>query len=453
MFAGCANGVRVPRALCSAQLLLPEPMNIPTPTAGPVRAPLLRVFRHRSYRLFFAGQLVSLMGTWMQSVAQGWLVYRLTDSAVLLGVVAFASQVPVLFFSMLGGALADRADKRRVLMATQALSMFQAALLAVLTLTGTVEVWHIVALAASIGLINAVDIPTRQAFTIEMVGRDDLRHAIALNSIMFNIARIAGPGAAGVLVALAGEGVCFAYNAFSYAAVLVSLVAMRLPVRPRRAPSSPLEDLKAGFAYVRGNPRMRTVLLLLAASGFFGGPYLALMPVFARDVLAQGAEGLGFLMAAVGTGALLGAYAMTRVPDRFAAFAPVLSAALFGAGLVVFSNSGWYELSLVLLVPTAFGLMLQGATTNSLVQHLADEDMRGRVMSFFAMAFIGMMPWGSLALGALAEALGVGTAVTLGGTAVIAAAALAHWSGHLRPGVATPADPAPATGVSSEPEF
>jgi MFS family permease len=396
-------------------------------------AHILRVFRHRNYRLYFTGMLVSLIGAWMQSVAQGWLVYDLTGSPFLLGVAAFAGQIPLFFGSPFGGAVADRLDKRRVLFFTQGASMLQAFLLAVLTLSGVVEVWHVIVLSLLLGVVNAIDVPVRQAFLIEMVGREDLRSAIALNSIMFNAARVIGPSIAGLLVALAGEGVCFALNAFTYGGVLSSLFLMQTEKRKRTSHETPWKEMKLGFQYVRKHPQIRTVLLLVGGASFFGGPYLSLMPVFARDVLHQGSEGLGFLMASIGVGALMGAYVVSIIPDRLVAFMPVVAAALFGVGLIVFSQSQIFWLSLILVVPTAFSLMLQGASTNALIQHISQEHMRGRVLSFYSLAFLGMLPWGSLVIGWLSDKYNVQLAVALGGAACIVCAALAHWTGHLRP--------------------
>lgn len=404
------------------------------PTSGRRRAgDVLRVFRHRNYRLYFVGMLVSLIGAWMQSVAQGWLVYDLTGSPLLLGVAAFAGQIPLFFGSPFGGAIADRLDKRTVLFFTQGASMAQAFVLAVLTLTGVVEVWHVIVLSLLLGLVNAVDVPVRQAFLIEMVGREDLRSAIALNSIMFNTARVIGPSIAGLLVALAGEGVCFGINACTYAGVLSSLFLMQTPKRKRETKETPWKDMKLGFIYVREHPQIRTVLLLIGAASFFGGPYLSLMPVFARDVLHQGSEGLGFLMAAIGVGALAGAYTVSVVPDRLVAFLPVVAAGLFGICLIAFSQSDMFWLSLVLAVPTAFSLMLQGASTNALIQHISQENMRGRVLSFYSLAFLGMLPWGSLVIGWLSDKYNVQLAVALGGAACIVCAALAYSTKHLRP--------------------
>lgn len=396
----------------------------PTPLA-PTALSLLRAFRHRNYRLFFTGQLVSLMGTWMQSVAQGWLVYTLTHSPLLLGVAAFAGQVPVFFVAPFGGTISDRVDRRRMLIVTQGLSMLQAAILAALTLAHAVKVWEIISLAFSMGLINAFDIPTRQAFTIEMVGREDLRNAIALNSVMFNLARVIGPSAAGLLVAAAGEGVCFALNALSYAAVLASLVFMHVAPRPKTAPEHPLREMSDGFVYVWRTRPIRVALMLVAVSSCFGASYLALMPAFARDVLHAGSEGLGFLMASVGAGALCGAYALSRVHDRHLMMTPIVSAAGFGAFLVLFSHSHWLPLSMTLLLPTAFCLMLLGGSSNTILQVVAEDRMRGRIVAFYAMAFMGMMPWGSLLLGWFAARIGIGEAVTAGGVIVMASALLA----------------------------
>ena len=413
-------------------LAMSTPIDLPPPPLTPTALSLLRAFRHRNYRLFFSGQLVSLMGTWMQSVAQGWLVYTMTHSPLLLGLTSFCSQVPVFFIAPFGGTISDRVDRRRLLIVTQGLSMLQAAVLATLTLTHVVKVWEIVALAFSMGLINAFDVPTRQAFTIEMVGRDDLRNAIALNSVMFNLARVIGPSAAGLIVAFAGEGVCFALNAFSYAAVLASLVFMQVAVRPRPAHEHPLREMQAGFVYAWRTRPIRVALMLVAASSCFGAAYLALMPAIARDVLHQGSEGLGFLMASVGVGALCGAYVLSRVHDRHLMLTPVVSAAGFGLCLILFAHSHWLPLSMALLLPTAFCLMLLGGSSNTILQTVAEDRMRGRVVAFYAMAFMGMMPWGSLLLGWLATRIGVGAAVTGGGIVVIASAVVAWFDRSAR---------------------
>jgi len=402
-----------------------------TPIEAPLEAPsalaLLRVFRHRNYRLFFTGQLVSLMGTWMQSVAQGWLVYTMTHSPFLLGLTSFAGQIPLFFISAFGGTIADRVDRRRMLIVTQSLSMVQAGILATLTLTGEVQVWQVIALAFSMGLINAFDVPTRQAFTIDMVGREDLRNAISLNSVMFNLARVIGPTAAGLLVAVAGEGVCFAINSLSYAAVLTSLILMQVAPRPPRATEHPLRELKDGAAYAWRTRQIRVSLMLIAVCSAFGAAYIPLMPAVARDVLHQGSDGLGFLMSSVGAGALIGAYALARIHERHLTLTPIIAAACFGASLIAFSNSHSLPLSMALLLPVAFSLMLLGGSTNTIIQTVAEDRMRGRVVAFYTMGFIGMMPWGSLLLGSIAGHLGVSAAITIGGCMCIVAAIGAYF--------------------------
>jgi predicted MFS family arabinose efflux permease len=317
-------------------------------------------------------------------------------------------------------------NRRRILLLTQTLMMALAVVLAVLTLTGAVHVWHIIALATLAGTANAFDIPTRQSFTVEMVGRADLPRAITLNSIMFNAARLVGPATAGVVVGLVGEGWCFALNAASYLAVLTSLFLMRVMPQTARTPSHPLADLRDGFRYVSTHPQMRTMLLLLATSSFFGASYLTLMPVFARDVLHGGSEDLGLLMSGVGAGALLGAFGMSRVAHEHLHRVPMASAALFGLFLIFFSQSTDMALSLALLVPAGFGLMMQGISTNTLIQTVTTDAMRGRVMAYYVMAFMGMMPMGALAAGWLSHQLGVPETVALGGAACIACAAIAQ---------------------------
>jgi MFS family permease len=388
---------------------------------------LFDVFRHRNYRLFFTGQAISLVGFWMQAIAQSWLVYSLTDSPFLLGLVAFVAQAPVLLASPFAGVIADRLDRWRILFVTQGAMMASASMLAVLTLSGVVEVWHIIVLAALTGTANAFDVPTRQSFTIEMVGRADLPRAIALNSIMFNAARLIGPALAGLLVAAVGEGWCIALNALSYIAVLSGLSLMRLELQPLRAPSDPLTDLREGFVYVATHRQIRTLLLLLAGSSLFGTSYLALMPVFARDILHGNSDALGFLMAAVGAGALAGALVVTRVPQRWLATMPFVASACFGAALIAFSQSTSFGLSLVLLAPAGFGMMLMGVATNTLMQAAVDDAMRGRVMAYYVMAFIGMVPLSALAAGALSHEIGAPMTLALGGALTMVAAAVAYW--------------------------
>jgi MFS family permease len=385
----------------------------------------LTVFRHRNYRLFFSGQLISLMGTWITNVTQGWLVYSLTHSPFLLGVTSFAGQIPVFFLAAFGGAISDRFDRRRLLLITQGLACAESVVLAALTLTHLIQVWEIVCLALFQGFINAFDVPARQAMTVEMVGREDLRHAISLNSMMFNLARIVGPTVAGILIALVGAGVCFALDAVSYGAVIISLSLMVFVARPPRKHAQPLRAMAQGLAYVWQTRQIRVCLLLVAVVSTAGAAYLPLLPAVARDMLHQGSEGLGFLYAAVGGGALLGAYALARVPDRHLFLTPVVAAFSFGLALLAFSQSRIYWLSFALLLPCSFSLMLLGGSSNSIIQLLSRDDMRGRVVAFYAMAFMGMMPWGSLALGWVAEKAGTSFAVTVGGFICMLAAVIA----------------------------
>jgi MFS family permease len=432
-FAGRAR--RIARGMSEpADIVLPVPPEEPPSKPAAARMTgalgLLGVFRHRNYRLFFAGQLVSLMGTWITNVAQGWLVYRLSHSPFLLGLATFAGQVPVFFIAPFGGMIADRVDRRRLLVLTQALSMLESGVLAVLTLTGLVQVWQIVGLALFQGTVNAFDIPTRQSFTVDMVGPKDLRNAIALNSMMFNLARIVGPAVAGLLIAAAGEGLCFSIDAFSYCAVLVSLLLMVVPLKPRHVPGRPLAAIRAGFVYAFGTAEIRVVLLTVGVCAAFGASYLSLMPAFARDVLHEGSQGLGFLMCAIGVGALCGAYALARVPDRYLTLTPILAAGAFGVFLILFAHSHWLWLSIALLVPSAFSLMLLGGSSNTIVQTVSAEKFRGRVVSLYTVSFMGMMPWGALALGWLAGRIGVDEAVSAGG-AVCLIAAFAAWRGHM----------------------
>jgi MFS family permease len=387
---------------------------------------LLSVFRHRNYRLYFVGQLVSLLGFWMQAIAQSWLVYRLTGSPLLLGVVGFASQFPMLLISPLAGVVADRIDRRRILFITQTIMMSSAAVLAVLTLTGLVHVWHIAVCALISGLSNSFDVPTRQSLTIQLVGRADLPRAIALNSIMFNATRFVGPGIAGLLVAMVGEGWCIALNAVSYLAALAALLLMRPEATPVREPSHPLSDLKEGFRYVTSHPQTRTLLLLLGGSTLFGASYLTLMPVFARDILHGSSDSLGYLMSAVGAGALLGALAITRVPPSMLTRVPFVAAACYGLALMAFSQSVSFVLSLVLLVGVGFGMMAQGVATNTMIQATTTDAMRGRVMAYYVMAFIGMGPISALFAGWVSHQIGAPETLLIGGMLCVVAAATGY---------------------------
>jgi len=393
----------------------------------PSPAHSFRALRHRNFRLFLGGQIVSLAGTWMQQVALSWLVYRLTRSPLLLGLVGFAGQVPTLLLAPVAGAWADRGNRRRIVIATQALAMVQALLLAALVLHGTASVGHVMALSVFLGLVNGVDVPTRQAFLVEMVtGRDDLANAIALNSSVFNAARLVGPAVAGFMIALVGEGVVFLLNGLSYVAVIAALYAMRLGPRPRAVgPLEPLpRRLAEGFRYAFGFPPIRALLLLVAVVSLMGVPFSVLMPVFATEVLHGGPRTLGLLMAASGVGALTGAlYLAGRATVRGLGQVILVCVVLFGISLLGFALSRRLWLSMAALLGAGLGLMVQMASSNTILQTIVDDDKRGRVMSFYSMAFMGMVPFGSLLAGLLASRIGAPATVASGGVACLLAAA------------------------------
>ncbi|MCO6045981.1 MFS transporter [Aeoliella sp. ICT_H6.2] len=381
-----------------------------------------RALKHRNFQLFFAGQFISLTGTWMQSVAQSWLVYRLTGSVVLLGLIGFASQIPVFLLAALGGVVADRHDRRRILIATQTASMMVAFLLAGLTISGLVQVWHLFAVAVCFGVINAFDIPARQAFVPDMVGRDDLINAIALNSSMFNGARIVGPAIAGVLVALVGEGWCFFVNAVSFIAVIAGLLLMQLTPIVRHHTGSALENLVEGFHFTTHTAPIRALLLLLGVMSLMGMPYVVLMPIFAEKILGGNSATLGYLMGASGVGALIAALVLAAREKVFGLGTWVAAAAAgFGISLILFALSNQFWLSMLLLVPVGFTMMIQMAASNTLVQASVPDVLRGRVMSVYSMMFMGMAPVGSLLSGAVAGVVGAPTTVALGGVACILA--------------------------------
>ena len=389
----------------------------------------MRALSHLNYRLFFVGQGISLIGTWMQSVAQSWLVYRLTGSSLLLGSVGFASQIPVFLVAPFGGIVADRYNRHRVIIGTQIASMVLAGILAALTLSGLVQVWHIFVLASLLGIVNAFDIPGRQAFLVDMVGKEDLMNAIALNSSMFNGARIVGPAIAGILVAKFGEGWCFFANAVSYIAVIAGLLMMQLQPRVYHAPpGSPLAHIIEGFRFARQTAPIRALLLLLGLVSLVAMPYTVLMPVFADKILHGGARALGILMGATGVGALLGALTLAsrtgvRGLGRWVAF----SCGGFGFFLALFAWSRHFWLSTALLLPVGFCMMLQMSSSNTLIQAMVPDHLRGRVMALYSMMFMGMAPFGALMGGALADALGAPLTVSIGALACIGGAAWFGW--------------------------
>ena len=388
----------------------------------------LRALRHRDLRLFFAGQGVSLIGTWMQQVAISWLVYRLTDSAFLLGVMGFGSQFPAFLMAPFAGAMADRWSRYRMVVVAQVLAMTQAVVLATLVLTGTVQIWHLIVLSIVAGLIGGVDIPARQSLLVHLVkGPEDLPNAIALNSSMFNAARLVGPAVAGVIIGWVGEGTVFVLNAVSYLAVLGALAAMNPSQERGHRTGSMLRTIRDGFAYAFGFPPIRDLLILLGLVSLVGIPYVVLLPVFARDVLGGGAGTLGLLTSSAGLGALLGALVLAS-RENIRGLGRVIrrATALFGAALLAFAFSSDVLISCLVLVASGFGVMLATASINTVLQTLVGEEMRGRVMSLYAMAFVGMTPIGSLVGGALAARYGAPLAVAAGGMGCLA---LAVWFG------------------------
>ncbi len=385
---------------------------------------IVRALRHRNYRLFFAGQSVSLIGTWLTRVAMSWLVFRLTHSAWTLGLVGFVGQLPTFLLAPLAGVWVDRWDRHRVLLVTQVLALIQSAALAWLALDGTITVGHVLALSIFQGVINAFDMPARQAFLVQMIeSRADLANAIALNSSMVNAARLIGPSVAGALIALFGEGGCFLIDAVSYLAVIASLLAMRI-VRVARVErvQRVWTELKEGFAYASRFAPVRSLLLLIAIVSLVGMPYTVLMPLIAADQLQGDAYTLGFLMAASGLGALAGAlYLASRESVVGLGRIIALAASTFGLGLMLFSQSRSLWLSLPILCVTGAAMMVQMAATNTILQTIVAEDMRGRLMSFYSMAFFGTLPFGSLLAGVLSSRIGAPLTLALGGAVCLVA--------------------------------
>ncbi|HEX6745723.1 MAG TPA: MFS transporter [Longimicrobium sp.] len=403
----------------------------PTLQAAPEPEPagprMLRALRSRNYRLYFGGQGVSLVGTWMTRIATSWLVYRLTGSSLLLGVVSFAGQIPTFVLAPFAGVLVDRVDKHRMLVWTQVLAMLQSFALAILALTNVITVPEVIGLSLFQGLVNAFDMPSRQAFLVEMVDRrEDLGNAIALNSSLVNGARLLGPSIGGILIAAVGEGWCFFIDGASYLAVIASLLMMRVTRRERISgqPKRGLHQLAEGWRYVSRFAPIRSILLLLALVSLMGMPYTVLMPVVASQTLRGGPALLGALMAATGVGALCGAlYLAQRTTILGLGRVIPAAAAVFGAGLVAFSFTRVEWLAVAVLVLVGFGMMVQMAASNTILQTVVDDDKRGRVMSFYSMAFMGMAPFGGLMAGALAHRIGAPRTILVSGIACMLAAA------------------------------
>jgi MFS family permease len=386
---------------------------------------LFRSLEHRNFRLFIMGQGISLIGTWMQMTAVAWLVWRLSHSAMLLGLVGFAARIPTFVMAPFAGVLVDRVDRHRLVILTQVLAMVQALMLAGLMYSGRIEIWHIIVLSLLLGFINALDVPARQSFFVQMLDRrEDLTNAIALNSSMVNGARLIGPSLAGILIASTGEALCFLVNGLSYLAVIAGLLLMRVPPNARVGRhTAVLENLREGFRYAFGFPPIRSLLLLLALVSLTGAAYVQLLPIFAEQILHGGAPTQGFLASAAAVGALAGALYLAGRSSvlglmRVIAWSP----AVFGVGLIALGLSPWLWLTLPVMTVIGLGLLVQLASTNTVLQTIVDDDKRGRVMSFYSMAFMGMVPLGSLLAGTLAEFIGAPLTVILSGACCIVGA-------------------------------
>ena len=388
---------------------------------------IFRSLQYRNYRLFFSGQSISLIGTWMQRIAMPWLVYHLTGSAFLLGLVGFAGQIPTFLLSPVAGVLTDRWNRYKVLLVTQIVSMIQASVLTWLCLSGTIQIWQIVCLSIVMGCINAFDVPARHSFVVDMVEKkQDLGNAIALNSLMFNGARLIGPSVAGIILASTSEGICFLLNAVSYVFVIISLLMMKLKVKAVKEKSKEiLAELKEGLNYTFGFAPIKHLILLLSISSLMGMSYSVLMPVFAKEVLHGGSQTFGFLMGAAGFGALMGALylASRRSVLKLGRIIPA-SALLFGTGLIVLSFSRVFPLSLILMVFIGLGMMMQTSASNIVIQTITEDDKRGRVMSFYSMAIMGTAPFGSLIAGWLAKLVGTPGTILIGGISTIIGASI-----------------------------
>ena len=399
------------------------------PELAPSRVPhTFRALRHRNFRLFIGGQIVSLVGTWMQNVAQSWLVYRLTHSELLLGTAWFCSQIAVFALGPLGGLAADRFSRRKVIIVTQTLSMVQAFVLAALTLTGRVQVWQVLVLAGLLGVINAFDMPGRQALVIQMTSKEDLINAISLNSAVFNAARVVGPAIAGLLLAVVGEGTCFLINGFSFLAVILSLTAMRIAPTAPKAHAPMWRHLVDGFRYAGHHSAVRRVLALMGAATLAGMPGLVLMPFFADDIFHRGSRGLGILMGAMGIGAVVGTLTLAR-RTRLSGLGNVMvsSGITTGACYLAFAFSRSFYFSLAVMPVIGYSVMRQMASANTTIQTLIPDEYRGRLMALYSMTVVGLGPFGSLAAGALAGRFGARATMAAGGVLAFVSSLVFAW--------------------------
>ncbi len=385
---------------------------------------------HRNFRLFFIGQGISLVGTWMQNVGEGWLILTLTNSPFYVGLTAALSSVGVLLFSLYAGVIADRVDKRRFIILMQLAFMIEAFTVSILIWTNAIAVWQVLVLATTLGIASAFDIPMRQAFVVEMVGKDDLMNAIALNSSLFNAARVIGPAIAGLLIGTVGIAWCYFVNGLSYIAVIAGLLMMRLPYDPRPPKTtSAWTGFREVLAYLRNDRRLRVLMILTAILSVFGFPYIAMMPVFARDVLNRGATGYGALTSSIGIGAVIGALGIALASARIRARGRLMliGGTAFGILLILFSASRVLALSMVLLGLAGCAMIVNNSLTNTLIQTTAPDHLRGRVMGFYSFVFVGMAPFGAFLFGVVAEHVGVPTTIAAGGVIVTITVAIARW--------------------------
>jgi MFS family permease len=388
---------------------------------------IFRALKYRNFKLFFAGQSISLIGTWIQMIAMSWLVYDLSHSAFLLGLVGFLSRIPTLIFAPFAGVFADRFDKYKLLFLTQILAMLQAVIITVLLFANVIQIWHILVLGIFLGIVNSFDIPVRQSFFIQLIEKkEDLGNAIALNSAMVNGARLIGPSIAGILVASFGESWCFLINSLSFIAILSTLLLMKIsPSLKEKKVESYIKNFKEGFKYAFGFHPIRDILLLLSLVSLMGMPFQILMPVFAKDIFHGGPDALGILMASVGAGALVGAlYLAYKKTVRGLGKNLPMATALFGTGLVLFSLSETMWLSIIILMFTGLGMMVEITASNTMLQTISEDNMRGRVMSFYTIAFMGTVPLGNLFSGIFSDLIGATNTILIGGVACIIGAVI-----------------------------
>ena len=391
----------------------------------------LGALAHRNFRLFFIGQGISLVGTWMQNVGEGWLILTLTNSPFYVGLTAALSLVGVLLFSLYAGVIADRVDKRRVIIFMQLAFMIEAFTVSILVWTHVIAVWQVLVLATTLGIASAFDIPMRQSFIVEMVGKDDLMNAIALNSSLFNGARVVGPAIAGLLIGTVGIAWCYFLNGMSYIAVIVGLLMMRLPYNSQPAKTtSAWTGFREVLTYLRNDRRLRVLMILTAILSVFGFPYISMMPVFARDVLHRGAAGYGALTSSIGIGAVIGALGVALASSRIRARGRLMlvGGTAFGVLLMLFSASRALALSMVLLALTGCAMIVNNSLTNTLIQTTAPDHLRGRVMGFYSFVFVGMAPFGAFLFGLVAEHVGVPATLAAGGAIVALAVTIAGWA-------------------------